>query len=87
MRKQVSSRSEVAAFEAFKRAMQKAKGEKGIGGFASTHEILGVIEEEYHELQHAVKDNDPSEVEAELLDILVASFWGIASMKSGSLDW
>lgn len=87
MRTLVTIESEVEAFKAFEKAINEAKGEKGVHTFASKHEILGVLEEEYHELCKAIQDNDITEFEEELMDIMVASFWGICSLKNKSLDW
>jgi NTP pyrophosphatase (non-canonical NTP hydrolase) len=39
------------------------------GNFASTHEALGVIWEEFCELSDAVRANDPGEIMDEALDI------------------
>ena len=87
MREPVTPESEVAAFEAFKRAINEDKQSKGIGTFASRHEILGVLTEEFHELMQAVENNHMGEFEEELLDIVVAAFWGVASLKNKTLEW
>ena len=61
--------------------------QKGFGALASTHEILGVVQEEVYELLLAVKDNNIQDVMKELEDIAVACIVGIASIKNGSMDW
>ena len=65
--------------------------QKGRGAFVSSHEALGVIAEEYHELIDAVKNNDPMDVANESLDVAVGCIFTVASMiqkdkdmKSGS---
>lgn len=87
MRHIVKPESEVAAFEAFRKEIAKQKEEKGPLGFCSRHEILGIISEEFHELQEAVESDDMDFFEEELIDLMIASFWGIASLKNKSLDW
>lgn len=56
--------------------------------YASKHEILGIIEEERHELIEAIQKNESKEVLIEeLKDIAVACIFGIASLHSGTVDW
>lgn len=54
---------------------------KGPRPSATTHEILGIITEEYFELIDAVKSNNLHQVHQELRDIMVASLHGIRSVK------
>ena len=61
--------------------------EKGEGAWLSTHEILGIVSEEFHELQHAVHENNRSQVYWELLDIAVACIFGMACLGEGTVDW
>ena len=51
----------------------------GAGIYASHHETLGIIAEEYQELIEAITSNDPSEVRKELFDVAVAALFGIVS--------
>jgi len=61
---------------------------KGKHIFASRHEILGVLDEEYDEFKAKVHDNaTDTDVIDELLDIIVAAVHGIASIKTGKTDW
>lgn len=62
-------------------------GEKGYGTFASSHEILGIVAEEYTELIEAVRSNKKENVKNELLDIAVACVFAVACMEQNSLDW
>lgn len=68
---------------------QKVK-QRGGHTFASRHEILGQITEEFIELSEAVR-TDKSEfrqhIRDELFDIAIASIWGIASIDTNSVDW
>ena len=59
----------------------------GEGTFASQHEILGIITEEYHELVQAVQNNDKDELIEELLDVAVGAVFGIASIIAETTDW
>lgn len=61
--------------------------EKGKGILISRHEMLGVITEEYDELIRAVEGGDMGDVEDELVDITVAGIIGIASIKTGQVEW
>ena len=62
--------------------------EKGKGSFASSHEILGIITEEYQELIEAIHSNSGSiNVVKELEDIAVACVFACACIKNDKLDW
>lgn len=61
--------------------------QKGYGTFTSSHEILGVITEEYYELIEAVKSNTLNEVKEELKDIAVGCIFAIACIEDGTIDW
>ncbi len=62
--------------------------QKGNGSLASSHEILGIIEDEVQEYRDEVhaKASADKKVE-ELKDIAVAAIFGIASIQSGGVDW
>ncbi len=75
------------AIEELKKKIDFRLHEKGKGTFASRHEILGIIEEEMHELNDAIKKDSLKEVKEELLDVAVAAVFGIACINNGSLDW
>lgn len=61
--------------------------QKGRGAWQSTHEVLGVITEEYWELQEAIKNNNLEQVKKELMDIAVACHFGITCINEQTLDW
>lgn len=61
--------------------------EKGSYSFTSSHEILGIVAEEYDEFLEAVRTNDKKQLKKELLDLGVAIIWALASDKIKALDW
>jgi len=61
--------------------------QKGYHAWQSTHEILGIITEEYWELQEAIKNNDKDAIKKELIDIGVACHFGVACIDENTLDW
>ncbi len=76
--------------EATLRIDQKARerlAEKGRCAFVSSHEILGVITEEYHELIDAIEKTDEKKIYDEILDIAVAAHIALASLATGGHDW
>lgn len=71
----------------FEAAWLERLNKKGYGIFISTHEILGVVNEEHHELVEAIKNNDLENIREELMDIAVACIHGIASIDTKKMDW
>jgi hypothetical protein len=67
--------------------LTKRLNQKGFGAFASSHEILGVVTEEYHELCHAIESNESIAIQDELLDLAVAAIFGLASIDAGGMRW
>lgn len=62
--------------------------QKGKGVMASSHEILGIIDDEVQEYRDEVHAKSPAEKKIEeLKDIAVAAIFGIASIRSGGVDW
>lgn len=64
--------------------------EFGNHSYASRHEILGQLQEEYAELTEAVqkdKSKDKLQIRSELMDIAVACVWGVLSIDTKSIDW
>ena len=61
--------------------------EKGTGSFSSTHEIRGVMDEEFNELREAMHDKDMDAIAHELKDIFVAAVFGLACLRAGKLQW
>jgi NTP pyrophosphatase (non-canonical NTP hydrolase) len=65
------------------REINRRLKEKGDGTFVSSHEVLGVVTEEYHEMLDAVHDNDLKQMRKELLDIAVPCIIGVISVDKG----
>jgi NTP pyrophosphatase (non-canonical NTP hydrolase) len=89
-RKPISPESVERSIEELKKNIKKRLEEKGNGSFASSHEILGIITEEYQELiQEITKHGEWKRVNVvnELMDIAVACVFGAACIESGSVDW
>jgi hypothetical protein len=68
-----------------KQALQAEVEAKSDVAFASAHETLGVLTEEYTELIEAVRTS--TGVSKELMDIIVAALWGLASKRQGAWTW
>lgn len=62
---------------------------KGYGAYASKHEVLGILTEEFKELIDAVQSQPvvggKNSVREELLDIAVGCLFGIASIDCGAI--
>ena len=58
----------------------------GTGSFVSTHEVVGVLDEEFRELKDEVHANDTDAVRRELLDIAVAAVFGVACIDALSME-
>ena len=61
--------------------------EKGKEIIISRHEILGVIDEERDELCRTVQKGTLTDVDDELVDIAVGCIVGLASIKTGGVQW
>ena len=66
------------AIELLKNEISRRLKQKGNSIFTSYHEILGIVEEEKHELVEAVIQNDINCIKNELMDIAVACVFGAA---------
>lgn len=73
--------------EAFKLNLQERLRQKGFGTLASSHEISGVITEEYHEMLEAVEKNNTESLRWELMDIAVGAIFGVACIDANTIDW
>lgn len=58
---------------------------KGSVSWVSKHEALGIVNEEHHELIHAVQSNNIEDIRSELLDIATACIFGIACIDEGHI--
>lgn len=61
--------------------------EKGYRTYSSSHEISGVMDEEYDEMKEAIHNNDQQHLREELIDVAVAAIWSIVSIDADALDW
>jgi len=75
------------AFEKVILKFQEKLKEKGKMSLCSTHECLGLINEEHNELIEAVRSNSPEEFEEEMTDVGVCVILSLASKYAGGLDW
>ena len=75
------------AFEKIILKFQDKLKEKGRMSLCSTHECLGLINEEHNELIEAVRSNSLEEFEEEVADIGVCVILALASKYAGGLDW
>jgi hypothetical protein len=75
------------AFKTVMRMMEKRLKRKGRGPYLFTHQIDGIIDEEFNlELKSAMHKNDLKEFRSELIDIAVAAIFGIASIDAGAVS-
>lgn len=81
-RKQVTDAALEEAVDAVALKLHASRAKHGTGVYVSTHEVFGVLAEEVAEVFGAMKDNNIAEVKAELVDVVVAALWGIASINS-----
>jgi NTP pyrophosphatase (non-canonical NTP hydrolase) len=86
MRKQLTHEQIQTAVDKTTQKLNYRLAQKGFGTFASRHEILGTITEEYYELIEAVHANKPEEMQEELLDLAVGAIFAVACLDQGTLD-
>ena len=73
------------AFAVVRDRLYEQLEKKGPGAWNSSHEILGIITEEYHELVDAVKNNDG--IKDELIDVALCCVFGIACIEDDKCEW
>jgi hypothetical protein len=86
MRRQITLTEQARAVERVARGVERQLQEKGRGVFASPHEAMGIITEEYHEAIGALQANLYVQFQDELIDIAVACIVGLASAGE-NWDW
>jgi len=86
-RKSVSKEDLRRAEALVKNVLAYKLAEKGDHGMKSSHEIFGLVTEEYNELAEAIHINDPEALKSELVDLAVACLIGIASINAKTIDW
>ena len=87
MRKSITKREISRALGCVGIKLRQRLKEKGDKGFVSRHEVLGVIEEEMHELKDACRESLLAHFEHELLDMAVASILGLICLQGDHLEW
>lgn len=60
--------------------LHKRIKKKGRFSFSSTHEMYGILAEEFDELLDEVRSNDIEKFEQEIIDIAVGCIWAKASL-------
>lgn len=68
-------------------SISEAIERKGAGALVSSHEIAGIVSEEYLEMMEALRKNNHDILRSELLDIAVGAVFGVACIDAGALDW
>jgi hypothetical protein len=100
-RKQVPDDAVAGAMDALRAELGRRLSEKGQGTFASKHEVLGVVTEEYEEVSDAVHRGKVERgpltefnvraagpfLRDELLDLAVACVFGVACIDAKTMDW
>jgi NTP pyrophosphatase (non-canonical NTP hydrolase) len=76
-----------AALQKVQSKLLQRLAEKGWGIYVSSHEILGILDEEFDELKDAVRDNDKAAITKECLDIAVGAVFALVSLNTGKMDW
>lgn len=87
MRHQLNKEEFEREIDTTKEKLFKRLDQKGYGISVSTHEIVGILEEEMREVWGALRENNNEELYQELLDVAVACLLGMASLKSEKMDW
>jgi hypothetical protein len=87
-RQQLTPEDLEAAVKEVRKMLDWRSLQKGLGTMASNHEILGIIRQETNEYEDAIHGRlSDGEKVHELTDIAVAALFGIASIRSGGVDW
>lgn len=86
-RPRITKKENEGTIEMVETALSMRLREKGCGAWVSSHEILGVLTEEYQEVTDAVHSGTVLEIRHELIDIAVACVFGISCIDAEALDW
>lgn len=86
-RKIISNGSIEQIFNEEKNYLLDRLKQKGNHVLVSSHEMLGIITEEYHELIEAIQSNKLSDINKELSDLAVAVLLARISIRCGGQDW
>jgi hypothetical protein len=88
MREQVTKEQINDTLNDFKKHFEGVIKRKGLGTFASKHEIMGLFEEERREVMKSLQENDPDvDFINELFDVAVVCIFGATCINHGLTDW
>lgn len=95
IRAQISEGHVRVALDRVKTMLLRRLEQKGRGIFVSSHEMLGVVSEEFYELkgsvrackEHGLHAGQGACVQDELVDIAVGCLLGLASYETGEVEW
>jgi len=86
-RPQAEPKNVVDVLSLIKSGLMSRRANKGDHIFLSTHECMGVIQEEWDELKEAIHLNDKHKIQSELIDLIVAALWSLVSLRSKNMHW
>jgi NTP pyrophosphatase (non-canonical NTP hydrolase) len=75
-----------AAFAYVKEKMDRRIQKYGWGSYASAHEALGKLMEEFNELQQAIQKKDSVEIWMEFADVAIPCIFAIAGLHNKKMD-
>lgn len=81
MRHRISDREITLVIQDIHNWLSERIQQKGRDSFVSIHEIRGVIDEEYCELQEEMHKKNYLTIEHELKDLAVSAIFGLASLR------
>ena len=86
-RPEISDEIITTILERFRADLRYQIAKKGRTGWVSSHETRGGVDKEVDEFHAAVHANNHDETKRELMDIMTAALWGLASEEAGGWDW
>jgi hypothetical protein len=81
-RLQITDERIEAVFGDLTKALERRLRKHGRLSFIGPHEIFGILSEEVHELEHEIRNNDTAKTYQELLDVAIATIWGLVSIDT-----
>jgi hypothetical protein len=86
-RYQATSEDIEKVFTTIRNKLTERLAEKGQGIYVSSHELLGILDEEFGELREAVQMNHLGAIDKETLDIAIGAIWAMVSINTKKMDW
>lgn len=86
-RKSIDQNNVSNAINQLKEHLIKILSRKGTKTFASRHEVMGLLLEEFNELERANHKDDNDEFKYELLDLAATAIFAIACVDQDTMDW